>query len=1182
MASKTVYCTVCDISVKSKAFSAHLRSNIHKNNSSIEISDGIEKISSAFRSRIASYRVRAPATADSGDDTNDVSLCPPAEFLSQVRSRVHNLLAARQATYSSIKVNFEFFAEFKLPKTSTSEIKSFAFGQNVVLHHNYDFNDLFSKIVSSIVTSIDEFEEKDSGWSFVRNLYLEVNVNKYNPLRAARFIDLPRNLKLKHACINIQNNDSFCFLWCIVAALFPAKNNAHRTSSYPHFENVLNIQNMMHPVGFSDIRIFEKNNHQISVNVYGLANKSNIVGPLYKTQSKRKHHVNLLLLEKGEFKHYCLIKNLSRLLRPQLTKHHGKIYFCDDCMIFFNSEQNLNTHICSGVRTVLPDPGTVIQFKHFERMQDMPFVIYADFESLLVPQSSSDGLVSNNTCVLQKHLPAAFAYYVVCSYDSSQNKYVSYRGQDCVEKFLEYLGEDITNIHKILKEPIPMTSLTSYEQKSFDDSKYCFLCDQLLFDDKVRDHCHLTGKYRGAAHSYCNLQYCVPKFIPVFFHNLSGYDSHLFIRQLGATPGNIKVIAKNKENYISFTKFFSVGREEYMPVRFVDSFKFLGTSLEKLAGNLNKNDFFHLPHFFHKTEHFDLLRRKGVYPYEYMTNWKCFEEDRLPPRKCFYSSLTDEIVSESDYCHAQCVWKTFNLKNLGEYTDLYLKTDVILLADVFENFRRTCKINYKLDPAFYMTAPGLSFDAMLLKTKVKLELIENLEILRMIQKGIRGGVCLCSTRYAKANNKYISNYDPYMPDNYLLYIDCNNLYGYAMCSYLPYSNFELISQTEISELNVLHIPNDSEFGYILEVDLEYPENLHDLHNDLPFCAQKFTPPNSKNSKLIPNLYDKFYYVIHYVHLKTCLKHGLLLKKIHRVIKFKQSPFLKQYIDLNTELRQKAKSTFEQDFFKLLNNSIFGKTLEDTEKRLSVHLVNQWNDIRNKTKKCYTAEQLISRPNFHSCTVFTENFVAVQMKPESVILDKPIYIGFTVLEISKNHMYDFHYSITKPFYGSNLKLCYTDTDSLLYSIEATDIYEDIRSNFQQYFDTSNYTENNQFNIVPRNKKVPGLFKDEMGGQLIVEFVGLRSKLYCVKTQDQEIKKAKGIKKSVVKKIDFKDYNKVLLLNKALRKTNVLFKSLKHEIFTQAVSKVALSSHDDKRIILKDKISTLSWGHKSSLF
>lgn len=187
----------------------------------------------------------------------------------------------------------------------------------------------------------------------------------------------------------------------------------------------------------------------------------------------------------------------------------------------------------------------------------------------------------------------------------------------------------------------------------------------------------------------------------------------------------------------------------------------------------------------------------------------------------------------------------------------------------------------------YVSVPSLSFDAMLLKTGVKLELIENLEIIRMIQKGIRGGVCLCSTRYACANNKYMPNYDPSVAYYYFLYIDCNNLYGYAMCSYLRYSNFELIEHPELTAFDILNLPDDSEFGYILEVDLEYPEHLHDSHNDLPFCPQKFAPPGSKTSKLIPNLYDKFNYVIHYVHLKKCLKHGLILKKNLRAIKSKQ-------------------------------------------------------------------------------------------------------------------------------------------------------------------------------------------------------------------------------------------------------------------------------------------------------
>lgn len=383
MSKRTVYCTVCGLSIKSSVFASHLRSNKHKNNNSITLIDGIDKISSAFKNRIISYRVH-----NVGKNEGNESI-PPNKFLMSLSHRVKQLLIALQTIHDSIKVNFEHFAEFSLPKNDTCEIKSFA-TKNIIFYKNNDFDKLFSYAVNSITTKIDEFEEKDSGWAFLQNLYLEVNINKYNPLRASRFIELPKWIKYKHACINIQNNDAFCFLWSIVAALFPANNNAHRTSSYPHFENILNTQDMSFPVGFSDIKIFEKNNKNISVNVYGLGNKSSIVGPLYKTDYRKKHHVNLLIIEKNNHKHYCLIKKMSRLLRSQLTKHHEKVYFCDECMLFFHNEVKLNGHICGGIRTVLPDPGAVIQFKHYERMQDMPFVIYADFESLLQPISNSE------------------------------------------------------------------------------------------------------------------------------------------------------------------------------------------------------------------------------------------------------------------------------------------------------------------------------------------------------------------------------------------------------------------------------------------------------------------------------------------------------------------------------------------------------------------------------------------------------------------------------------------------------------------------------------------------------------------------------------------------------------------------------------------------------------------------
>lgn len=236
---------------------------------------------------------------------------------------------------------------------------------------------------------------------------------------------------------------------------------------------------MTFPVAFSDMKTFEKNNSRISVNVYALKNKTDVVGPIYKTMCKRKHHVNLLMLENGTQSHYCLIKNLACLLKIQLTKHNGRVYFCDECMLFFNTEGKLNAHVCGGVKTILPDHGTQIQFKHYERMQDMPFIIYADFESLLQPNPGENKLNTNRINTLQKHIPAAFAYYIVCSYNPSLNKYVSYRGRDCVEKFIDYLQEDIAKINIIFKNPLPIL-LTEEDEKQFANSQNCYLCQKII------------------------------------------------------------------------------------------------------------------------------------------------------------------------------------------------------------------------------------------------------------------------------------------------------------------------------------------------------------------------------------------------------------------------------------------------------------------------------------------------------------------------------------------------------------------------------------------------------------------------------------------------------------------------------------------------------------------------------
>ena len=546
-------------------------------------------------------------------------------------------------------------------------------------------------------------------------------------------------------------------------------------------------------------------------------------------------------------------------------------------------------------------------------------------------------------------------------------------------------------------------------------------------------------------------------------------------------------------------------------IRFIDSFKFMASSLDKLTANLDEASFQCVNRFFHG-QAVDLVRRKGVYPYDYVDSITKLSETKLPPQEQFYSELNHSSISDEDYEHARKVWKYFDMKTMKDYHNLYLKTDVLLLADVFENFRNVCVENYKLDPAWYYTAPGLAWDACLKKTEVNLELLNDIDMLLMIEKGIRGGVSTITKRHAEANNPYMKTYDSNSPNKYISYLDANNLYGWAMSQPLPTHGFKWMSEEELK--------NWRSHSSVLEVDLEYPKELHDLHNDYPLAPERLKIGGIE--KLIPNLYDKKNYVVHHKTLKQYESLGLKITKIHRGIKFEESAWLKPYIDLNTELRTKAKNDFEKDFFKLMNNSVFGKTMENIRNRVDIRLVTNENQAR----------KLISKPNYQHRTIFCENLTAIHMSKTIIFFNKPVYLGMCILDLSKTLMYNFHYNYIKQKYEENAELFFTDTDSLMYEINTEDFYKNISKDVDEKFDTSNF-EKDHISGIPTgvNKKVIGMMKDEAGGKQITEFVGLRSKLYSFKIDEKEEKKCKGVRKSEVKrKINFKDYKDCLFTGK----------------------------------------------------
>ena len=372
-----------------------------------------------------------------------------------------------------------------------------------------------------------------------------------------------------------------------------------------------------------------------------------------------------------------------------------------------------------------------------------------------------------------------------------------------------------------------------------------------------------------------------------------------------------------------------------------------------------------------------------------------------------------------------------------------------------------------------------------------------------------------------------------------------------------------LDSDEIIEINEEFIKNYNENdkkGYILEVDVKYPKELHDLHNDLPFLPERMEI--NKCKKLVCNLYDKKKYVVHIKSLKQALNHGLKLKKIHRVIEFNQKAWLKPYIDMNTELRKLARN----DLFKLMNNSLLGKTMENIRKHRDIKLVTT-NKKRSK---------LVSEPNYHTINLISENLSIIEMKKTKVKMNKPIYLGLSILEISKRLMYEFWYDYMKPKYNDNVKLCYTD--SFIINIKTNDFYEDIASGVENKFDTSNYEVKRPL-PMGKNKKVFGLMKDELGGKIITEFATLRLKTYSFLADDgKEDKKAKGTKKCVLKKmLKFNDYKKCLLNDEVIFKSQQRFISKKHDVYIENKNKIALSSNDDKRIVSTDKITSYPYGY-----
>ena len=538
----------------------------------------------------------------------------------------------------------------------------------------------------------------------------------------------------------------------------------------------------------------------------------------------------------------------------------------------------------------------------------------------------------------------------------------------------------------------------------------------------------------------------------------------------------MKVLPKDSENYISIT--FG---DQYFKLVFKDSMRFLQSSIDNLSKTLKDDQYVILKRelnnadLFEDLKYYDKRERsfKGVFPYDYFDSFDKLDLNKFPDKKEFYSLLYQKDISDNEYKHGKKIFDKY-CDTFKDYLLLYQKLDVLILSDVFENFRELCLKHYEIDPAYCYSAPGLSWNAGLKFTGIELELLTDKDMLDMFKDGIRGGFSgVLGKRFVEANNKYIKEGEIKNP-NYLWYTDANNLYGCGMSEKLPYKNFKW---EEISESNniddYLNKCND-DIGMVFKVDLEYDD-------ETKFKLRKFPPmPLSRKieeeelsdysrdflkdnniklgnvEKLILDLYDKKEYIVHYDILKYYISLGIKVTKIHSIISFNHKAWLKPYIDFNTEMRTKTDNDFEKDFWKLMNNSFYGKTMENISNRCMVELTNKPEDLR----------RLASRDNLKDIIDFNDNFKAVLLNYKSMYFNKPIYLGMCVLDYSKLVMYKFYYDTIEKYFPNN-EILYSDTDSMVINIYTEDFYSDLEK-IKDYLDTSNYPKDHPLYSVDNKK------------------------------------------------------------------------------------------------------------------
>ena len=722
---------------------------------------------------------------------------------------------------------------------------------------------------------------KDSGWRFDKINSMTVYFYKTGEMDGRSYVKIPLR---SNAILNIENNDEYCFLWSILAFLHPCKNNhPNRVLNYKQYFNELNIQDFDFTNGFkcSDVHKFNELNN-LSVNIFELN--------FYQDQNQWKHKLLPIEVSINESErvidlaiyknHYVLIKKLDVFLGD-----HNKKFICRRCLSSYTSENMLIKHKpkCehNDITTIKTSNESHLHWKNHFQKHPLYFRIYADFEA---DNEKDNSIIGNKTTNIYKQNPVLNGYHIVSELEDvlKSDYYKSPLGYDNVDWFVDEVIKLENKMAFYFKNTKKDINMTDEDEEDFKDNNICRFCEKEILSDKIRDHCHLTGKYRGPAHSRCNINVTQKQsnFIPFIFHNFSNSGCHMFFKKLvdkKKDKVDFEIIPKTNEEYISVT---------YGCIRFIDSYRFLSSRLDALVKTLVDNSHKKLKKLkkeivdndyilnivtdigeYNRTikdlkkdypdkineleeallnyigendlkilktgfpDKWKYLTKKLAYPYEYFNSIEVYQKpvDNLK-KEHFFSELKNGYPNDEEIQRTMEIIEKFNIKNGEELTEIYLKKDVLLLACVFEKFIKVLVNEFKINLLYCVSLPGCTGQCGLKYTGINLQTLQDKDMFLLLENNIRGGISsVMGDRYIKSDeNKKI------------LYIDANNLYGHSKSEPLPYDEIKFDNTVKLED--ILNTPDDSDIGYFIEAGLTYPDYIKKKTTNFPFA--------SMNKKLI--------------------------------------------------------------------------------------------------------------------------------------------------------------------------------------------------------------------------------------------------------------------------------------------------------------------------------------------